>query len=281
MLKAKLRKVDERPEELEETAIRRGGIMYTLKRAVAIGTLSVLPLLSTAKAQNVSVDVSSEFASQYVLTAGGIVGKGPVNQTEVDLNVGKYFTTSVWTDYDFGDKVVNETDVYLTLHSNLFAVRDPFLRGNVAGSFSFQTYTFPSRVVKLNSMYLAVGNLDYKGAVNADITFYQLLNMGKGSNIVLNLSKPFRVCKLDKNIKVYLAPTLITAYNNNFVGANGIGYYAPGVSLQLTKGPLSVELFERHQFGLNGIPSITYGGISIGANDVYPYIKTLGKVLRK
>lgn len=266
-------KAEEGEKEIERSASHKKGFGISLRKAAFVGALSVLALCGVAKAQDISVDASTEFATEYIAVPGKIVGEGPVNQTEMDFNIGKRFTESVWTDYDFGNKALNEVDNYFTVHSNTYTIKNSFLKGKLSSDIGFWAFAFPSDVVNFDRIYLTVGCLKYDGIIDVDMSFYHLLNMGDGNNLTIDISKPFKVINSVKDAKLYIGPTLRVAYNNDFIGTN-VGYYAPGISMQMTKGSsFDVGVFVRRQFGSGVIPDITYGGISLRVSDIQIHTK--------
>jgi hypothetical protein len=96
------------------------------------------------QSDEVSVTATETFASKYVKSTGSPIGNGPVQQSQLDLNIGKYFTATAWQDYDTGRGKMDEIDVDLTLHKTLHTIESGSLKGQISGGISIQDWIYPS-----------------------------------------------------------------------------------------------------------------------------------------
>lgn len=251
---------DRRPEAASEIHSVRG----MLRKAVTITILTLAPI-SFARAQDrpVSVGASTAFASDYVPAIGRVTGEGPVNQTEVDLNIGGNLTASLWNDYSLKTGTSDERDFDLILHGNLFTIRNSIFKGGVWGSASVQDWVFPSGIFNTDLRF-AVATVGYSGLLEASLQLNHLLNGPTPGRdlIVADPSKSFGLCTVGDSSRLCISPTLKASYGDGILGADGLCQATPGLSLRLEGQQLDIELFIKSQMGLAVRQNITYGGIS-------------------
>lgn len=220
--------------------------------------------------QFVSGALTETVASKYVKSTGSPIGKGPVQQFQADLNMGKYVTVTGWNDYDTARKEVDEIDADLTVHRDkLYAVRIPRLQGNISASESFQYWNYPSKLINKHNDQVLITTLTYVGPITFRFTEKHMLTGGladHGNNLVFDISKPFELFA-SKDSKLTLGPTFRTAYDDHFFKYNGWNIMTPGASLDFTRRRLSVNIFERCELR-EDVPKAKkegfwYGGASI------------------
>ncbi len=231
---------------------------------------------------NTAVTVTETIASRYVKSTGSPIGVGPVQQFQADFNLSNYLTVTGWQDYDLARKAMDEVDIDLTAHKELCAINDPCLKGGITGSASVQSWRYPSKWISNHNDQALISTITYSGPVTVKFTEKHLLTDGltwNRNNYVFDLSKSFDMASPNGS-RLSIAPNLRTAYDDNFFGYRGWNILTPGGSLKLSKGNISIEVFEKKEFRMNVPPTkkgFAYGGISVTINDLSRAIKGAGR----
>jgi len=236
-----------------------------MKKLIPVLTAAAL-VTSTVNAQDFSGTLKTGIATDYVAKPGFVVGDGPVNQDLLALNYGPFsnflgtgndwnISAFVWANTDLNDGALNEIDTGFYASSSFFVE-------NLKARFGLEEWLYPSIPGASNDTVFRVG-INYNDIFNADAEFTYLLTGASknGKMLYTSLSKPFRLH--DKNVQVHLTPTLDLAITDDFFNTDGVQHVTPGLSLNVGKGPLSLEGFIKKQFGTgNGIPNSLYGGVN-------------------
>ncbi len=196
----------------------------------------------------ISGALTEAMATKYVKSTGSPIGKGPVQQFQADLGVGKYVTITGWQDYDIGRRAMDEVDADFTLHKDqLYRVKVPHLQGNIAASVSFQYWDYPSRLINSHNDQALITTMTYTGPVTVKFIEKHMLTgglAGHGNNYVFDVSKPFEVFS-SRDSKLAVGPTFRTAYDDRFFKYNGWNIVTPGASLNFTRRNLSIDVSEK------------------------------------
>lgn len=230
-----------------------------------------------------SIDASTAFASKYVSGSGFIIGKGPVNQTYVGVNIGEHLTLGAWTNYDFGNEALHEIDGILRLHSDLFSIKEGPFKGKVSGRIGLDIWAYPSGLEGSQPDYAIRTGVHYHGPVDLDIGLTKIITHGltlDQNRVELALSKSYELFKIG-NANVYLIPSVSTAFHDNFYGERGFGHITPKVALGVSRGPWSFEVFAAQQFGISHtMKDELYFGVSLSVNDLSKGVKSLEKMFK-
>ncbi len=229
---------------------------------------------------NLSFAANETVSSRYVKSTGSPIGIGPVQQSQLDLNLGNYFTATGWQDYDTTRRAMDEVDAYVTAHKELYAIKNPYLAGRISASISAQDWLYPSKLISSHDDQALISTLTYAGPITLKFTEKHMLTNGltwSRNNYVFDLSKAFEVGSWGSS-KLTLAPTFRVAYDDNFFGYNGWNIMTPGGSLKFSTDNISIEVFEKKEFRMNVPPTkrgFSYGGVSVTFNDLPRTIKGL------
>lgn len=256
---------DKEKGEASHFSERQGSFSKFLRRATYV-SLAVLAPVVAVRGQGIpmsGVSAWTRLSSRYLTITGSPIGNGTVNQSWIDIGIGKNVTASTWTNYDLGTNEINEQDFYLTFNGGMGSLS----RGAKASwSASAQAYTFPTGIIP-ETFYFLVASARYDGAVAASLTDYHMLNgkMSMDKNLLmLVLSKGIDLHSSEKDFKISLIPESKIAYSNNLLGMNGMCYITPGASIELGLGKADIGLTIRRQFGLNGVKSFNVVDLHAG-----------------
>lgn len=227
---------------------------------------------------NIDFDLSSTLVSKCVYNSGAIVGKGPANQEYLGVNIGKYFTAGLWTNYDIGDKKLHERDIMLTGHGPLASIKKGPMKGDITWNLSVQDWSYPSKLLGKKDDFIVGAKIGYSGPVNAGISLTKIVNDGPTLDrncLTLDISKSFSLHK-GRALDVSLTPSAKTVYLNNYYGSHGFTHITPGLDLSVKHGNYGVNFFVRDQIPLSsGTKPIWYGGVSVDVNSAVEGIKSL------
>lgn len=246
----------------------RGGISGMLRRTFLTVALVTAASVCAARAQDInSVSLTNTDSNIYLTTFGSRGGRGPVNQTEADLGVGRNGTAFIWVDYDFGDRAVNEIDYSYMIGGKLLRIADPPMKMDISGSIGIQAFSFPSRKLYDRTVYCLAAEAAYEGPITADATLWHDTDDMRGiagNFLALNLSKKLGLFDTGRG-ELYLVPTFKTAFGDRFLGMSGLLYEAPGAALQVSSrdGKESLELFSRFQRGAGNVKNEACFGVSV------------------
>lgn len=235
--------------------------------------------------QNISFDTAMAFASKYVRGGGNVIGKGPVNQEGLNLNLGNYLTGTLWTDYDFANGKLDEMDLDVAAHARIVEIRSGPFKGTISGSLGLQDWKYPSGLVSKHQDFVLAPRITYNGPIDLSLVDYHLLDQGRWTwernCFVFDASKNFEVAKYGEN-SFSLAPGLRMAYNDHFSNDTGIRYVAPGLTAGWKRGTWSINCFVRDQFNVSSkIQHLVYFGASVSVNDPIEGFREIGNLLRK
>jgi hypothetical protein len=200
----------------------------------------------------VCLSISSTLLSRDVRPYGNIIGKGPVDQTYLGLEINRNFAVSAWIDYNIKDRDLDEVDYSFESHTQSASIREGPFKGKISGSIDIEEWRYPSgKIFKHDNQVLDAG-LSYKGVINANLLYSHLVTHGfmwDGNRVRLTLSK-----RLDLNstshegLKVYLLPNFAVARSQDFSPKDHASQATPKVSFGAQKGPFSAEVFIARQF---------------------------------
>jgi hypothetical protein len=167
----------------------------------------ILLVVFVAECDAVEIVVSDTIASKYVTKAGSIIGKGPVNQSMIGLDVAGFYGY-VLNNYDFTKKKVNENDLIL---GKKITMESSF--GIFSADVSYQRW-FEEK----ENENIAEVALKYKGYVNGSVIWTKQVTEG------MKLDKNRIYLELGKSIpykKLTIMPSVATAFLDNFYSSTG------------------------------------------------------------
>tara|TARA_Y100000310_G_scaffold86643_1_gene83504 strand:+ start:879 stop:1580 length:702 start_codon:yes stop_codon:yes gene_type:complete len=220
-------------------------------------------LLGSVSADDIGGVVETSLKSKFIGRAGFDTGSGPVNQSLVAAKKGN-ISGFVWTNADLTDNAMHEIDIGVNYHvPNLFGSK------KLSGKVSLQHWRYPSDEIPRPYDHMGEVSVGYSGAVNLDLTLSHIFTdrLTADRNMIYGqLSKPIEIVK-SKRGSFSLIPKLSSAWDDNYFWTDGFMHATPALDLKLSRGNWDVTVSGAHQKSFqDGIPSVTYGGASIGYN---------------
>lgn len=239
----------------------------SLLKILSIGGIVLSSLLPAKKAEAqikaqtkeplIKGTISTGMFSHYVAPMGYVLGKGPHWQNYIDANI-KDFKLFGWSDYDIGDKSMNEIDLGIEYSKKI---------KNTSAKVGATYWNYPSggddKIVYIN--------VEHDKKLTKEISLTHLIK-DKGNEGGFCLKS--RVSKKFNHKNGFSSDLGVSsAYVFNFYGDTGFSHITPGTKINWNSGNVNLTGSLNYQFGFIKEPKILppiknqlYGSINLSVD---------------